>query len=117
MKTEYYQKVIIESEKDLPKDTGIYICRDTSRQIIVDVRRDIDIPANRKYWLENIAWYYLPVQSISEEAPELTDEEIEKEAKWRFTNGHGAESEFCIGVFINAIEWYRKSLREKGGKG
>jgi hypothetical protein len=40
----------------------------------------------------------------------LSDEEIKKEAVWRFTSGHGAEDTYSIDIFINAINWFKSQL-------
>jgi hypothetical protein len=39
-----------------------------------------------------------------------SEEEIKKEAVWRFTNGHGAEDTYSIDIFINAINWFKSQL-------
>lgn len=37
----------------------------------------------------------------------VTDEDIVKEAKWRFTNGHGSLDRYSAALFIRAIRWYQ----------
>jgi hypothetical protein len=37
----------------------------------------------------------------------ISDEEIAKEAKWRFTDGHGAEDTYSIDIFINCAKWMK----------
>jgi len=39
-----------------------------------------------------------------------TKEEIKQEARWRFTDGHGATDEYSVDVFINACEWLKATI-------
>lgn len=41
-----------------------------------------------------------------------TKEEIEKEARWRFTDGHGAVNEHSVNVFIEACKWMQEGEDE-----
>jgi len=61
-------------------------------------------------------WSYVehitPIQALKameeyrSQASELpSDEDIEKEANYRFTTGHGATDHYSVDVFINACKW------------
>ena len=41
-----------------------------------------------------------------------TKDEIEKEATWRFTDGHGVTDELSKGVFIRACNWIQEELKK-----
>lgn len=66
---------------------------------------------------ENVTMYYPAIINAMHEyanqfkpQPSISDEEIEKEARWRFTDGHGAEDDFGITVFTEACNWLRDRL-------
>jgi hypothetical protein len=88
MKTrQKYIQVFIESENDLPKEAGAYICqlKDYPNPSI-EKKRFLTEGKNNYYdsedWLKNVEWY---LQLLSNE-PEITDEDIEKWASYFIAN-------------------------------
>lgn len=67
----------------------------------------------------NESEYLELVRIFSKQSSFPSDEEIEKEAKYRFTDGHGAEDIYSIDIFKNACQWllsYKEQTKNKGGK-
>jgi hypothetical protein len=42
-----------------------------------------------------------------------TKEEIQSEAEWRFTDGHGATDQYCVKMFVSACEWMQESIQQE----
>ena len=42
-----------------------------------------------------------------------TKEEIQSEAEWRFTDGHGATDQYCVKMFVSACEWMQESIPQE----
>jgi hypothetical protein len=109
MKTnEYYQKVVIESEKDLPKGDEKYHIH-----LIGDSNLRFCSPegATFRQIKKRIDWYLLPVQSS---IPELTDEEIEKAflMSKNLTSPSFYDESHDNYYRRQGAKWYRTRLRE-----
>jgi hypothetical protein len=95
---EYFEKVEIHSEDDLPKEDGLYIC--ASGKVIAEEYFCIDNPYDIAEWVEDIDWYFRPVTLPDKP----TDEEIESFAKSRpgntgnFMIDAGVTSGFIVGA-------------------
>ena len=82
MKTEYFKKVYIKSEEDLPKEMGDYlVLRKTGYRTLLHFpfEGDVGWKADRYNWLHNVDWYLLPV-TLPVTLP--TDEEIDIEGEF-----------------------------------
>ena len=112
MKTaEYYVKVKIESEADLPKGEHDYFVQYKN---ITEERGNETFIGNKEYWLRFIDWYLLPQQI---ELP--SDEEIEKAAIIGMQREEGDiiviidspyASAFCDGAKW-AIKWIKDRIK------
>jgi hypothetical protein len=69
-----YIQVFIESEDDLPKEDGYYFVKRKNTTGAGDGMIGYMSGIDDDFWLKNIDWYLLPVEST------LSDEEMEKEA-------------------------------------
>jgi hypothetical protein len=70
MKTEYFKKVYIKSEEDLPKEMGDYlVLRKTGYGTLLHFpfEGDVGWKADRYNWLHNVDWYLLPVTLPSDD--------------------------------------------------
>lgn len=74
MKDEYYKKVVIESEKDLPED-GNYLCHiiEGCVENCIIKRSNGHKAYKPKWWIDNIDWYLLPVNQ--EQSVQVIDKE------------------------------------------
>jgi len=103
---EYYRKVFIKSEEDLPKERYNYY------YFVHHVKADNNesAPFNNElkdYWLDHFDWYLQPI----EEQPKTelpTDEEINEEAYCWFSEGSEASSYWKSGA-----KWMRDKFKDK----
>jgi len=104
MKTaEYYVKVKIESEEDLPKAEGRYV----AHLIEADIQGDYPYYGTKvsmKIWMKYIDWYLLPQQI---ELP--SDGEIEKQADLKFDNW--SNKAFWSGGAKWAVKWIKDKMK------
>jgi len=115
MKTDYFKKVYIKSEADLPKEEGYYFVgtkANTDRKMDLFYWRFTNFAQGRECWLNDIDWYLLPVSIPS-------DEEIEKwaeeESKVEIEeDGEVKTYSTCISEFyIEGAKWMRDELTAK----
>ena len=104
MKTdEYYVKVEIESEADLPERKGLYLVYSKSKNYS---RWGFDFSEQDIItWMTYANWYLLPVEQI--ELP--SDEEIEKQADLKFDNW--SNKAFWSGGAMWAVDWIKDKMK------
>ena len=73
---EYYKKVEIKSEKDLPKKESKYIIRDDTSGKIYELHFDPNNPKDIYDWLKYFNWYLQPI----------TKEEYDKQVAFEATS-------------------------------
>jgi hypothetical protein len=67
---EYFRKVVIKSESDLPKEEGEYTISILDSDTPTGGATFNHLPKTIKWWLANIHWYLLPVSQEHETAEE-----------------------------------------------
>lgn len=92
MKTEYYKKVYIKTEDDLPKEGTYLVQLKNSDRDPYYWEFEEGSPANYKYWLKRIDWYLQPVKEelypksfiewLSYKSPGNFQERIELHKYW-----------------------------------
>jgi len=96
---QYFEKIEINSESDLPKEDGEYIALRKTRERTSTYPYDRE---TKELWLRTIIWYLQPIAPT----PELTDEDIAKHVgnrRGELLRGAGTMS--TQRVTLGEIEW------------
>jgi len=99
---EYYRKVFIKSEEDLPKEDGIVIVKDTTN---ANPHYFIYNKGCRDFWLTNIDWYLQPIELSA-------DEGIEKQFPIDYDKFKVNKNTFNLGEREGA-KWMRDKFKDK----
>ena len=86
-----------------------YICTDCQTSNYLEDNREIRVGECRN--CGHPLWNPSDTPATKPEVRLPSDEEIEKEAKWRFTNGHGACDYYEVAQFNNACKWLKDQIK------
>jgi hypothetical protein len=89
MKKELYQKVYIKDQGDLPKEEGDYTISVLESETPTGSATFNFLKKNIKWWLDNVHWYYRPVESpLPDISDLLLEEAFEAGRAYQYNGAH-----------------------------
>ncbi len=106
---EYYKKVYIKSEDDLPKEEGEYMCHLKTRCIVVKPFSNTGGVFSPSWWISRVDWYLQPIS-----LPEITG--LSKDEIWSMAYDIYNKASYHdekIEAFCEGAEYAKRKM--KGG--